>query len=143
MSMRLSSCQMEPCVRGSRPARQFRAVDFPQPGSKQGDELALLDRQAQVGESVCLAETASDTVEPQFAELFGRRDGVGHLAALDPAMLRFHRSNAATMAVYGRGTTVGLLAIRLSYSGRPYLEMTSWLAWGAMESVTSLIAGPG
>ncbi len=108
-------------------------------GAKQGDELALLDRQRDVAERVEGAEVAAQLLEPQLPE----RGGVdSHFVFLAP-ICSSQRRKASTILSASSGSSLGALSISFSYSGRPNSFSALWLSSGAMLSGTSLTAGPG
>src|SRR6185312_4243930 len=105
-------------------------------GAEQGDELALVDFQAEPGQRVLAAEATGHAVQAQSLE------GT-HFFTFAPPISRSHLSKAATSDLASSGTSRGLLAISCSYSGRPYSPSACWLSGGAIDSGTSLSAGPG
>src|SRR5690606_8556645 len=132
--------------------------------AEKSDEFALADCQRNIAQRIHRSEGTAHMIEAKFVEFrrgkqhpwqsrftairpggrIGRlkiewRRGYFGTAATCSSQIR----NAVTMAAGSNGNSIGLLAIRSAYSGRPNSLIASWLSCGAMSSVTSFTAGPG
>ena len=124
VSIRRSSSQIAPPVSGSRPARQFSAVDLPQPGrAEQRDELAAPDGQVEPVQGEGAPEAAAHVVEPQScAETPASARSLVHLPAADRTVPLVERRDL--LLAPAATSPWGCSAIQSSYSGRPNCWMT-------------------
>ena len=140
-SIRRSSSQMLPAVSGSSPARQFSAVDLPQPD---GPSRAMNSpRPTSRSTPFSAFSTPKLRLMPWSRNARKSRDeAMGYLPTLLPTCWS-QRLNANTSLSASSGSSIGLSAISEAYSARPYSRIASWLSFGAISSGTPFTAGPG
>src|SRR5213078_435448 len=115
---------------------------------EQRDELAALDGERHAVERrgpAGTAEPARHAFEPQACEvaLHPAPGKIVHFLVFRAPTSSSQRRKAATIALASSGRWCGNFASQSSYSGRPNCLITSWLACGAIASVTPFTAGPG
>src|SRR5438105_5376766 len=84
------------------------------------------------------AEAPRNPAEAELAKAFRH-----YFFTFAPPTSWSHFLKAATWPLASSGVSSGARAIICSYSGRPNCLIASWLSFGAIDSGTSLTAGPG
>src|SRR5204863_2265849 len=106
--------------------------------AEQRDELAAADRKVETVEGDRGTEMPGNSAEPELAKAFRH-----YFFTFAPPTSWSHLLKAATWPLASSGVSSAARAIICSYSGRPNCLIASWLSFGAIDSGTSLTAGPG